>query len=73
MDTSAVALNIVYKLQEKEIDTRDAARQLNVTNETFSRWIRGARMPTAYALYRMAQMFDCTMEELMEGCEGKNA
>ena len=73
MDTSAVALNIVYKLKENNIQPRDAAKRLNVTNETFSRWISGARMPTAYALYRMAHIFGCTMEELMKGCEGKNA
>lgn len=72
MNKFAVAVNIVHKLQENSITPKNMAKRLNVTNETFFRWINGERMPTAYALYRMAKIFNCTMEELMEGIENEN-
>lgn len=42
---------------------------IGVTHATMSRWINGVRQPTAYGLYRLARLFHCSMEELMEGVE----
>ena len=61
--------NIRKRIDEKGLLMREVAAEVNVLEHTFFGWMRGERQPSAYALYRLARYFGCTMEDLMEGVE----
>lgn len=70
MDKTAIGRNINKKMLAHGMTMRGLADSIGVTSATVCRWINGTRDPKAYAVYRMARVFGCTMEELMEGVEG---
>lgn len=67
MNTNAVGDNIKECLESRCMAQRELADHIGVTEATMSRWIRGQRQPTAYALLRMSKVFGVTMERLMTG------
>ena len=59
----------ILRLNAGERTYMELGAALNVSDSTISHWINGDRQPKAYALYRMAKLFNCTMEDLMKGVD----
>ena len=71
MNTRAVGDNIKNCLEERGMQQRELADMLGVTEVTISRWIHGARQPSAFALQRISRIFGATMESMMAGTTEK--
>ena len=56
---------------EEKINQHDLARMLNVTDVTISRWCKGERQPSVYAVVRMSKIFGCSLNDLVEGINGE--
>lgn len=69
MDKFAVARNIDYLLVKNKMQGCQLAERFGVTCNAVSNWRTGLRQPSAYAVYRMAKVFGCTMEDIMNGVE----
>lgn len=69
MDKFAVARNIESLLDKHKMHGSQLAERLGVTCNAVSNWRTGLRQPSAYAVYRMAKVFGCTMEDIMKGVE----
>ena len=62
-----IGLNIVKRLQDMGKSSGWLARQTHKADDTIRRYITGMRVPTAIALYKIAEALGCSMDELMEG------
>ena len=69
MNKYAVATNIEFMLACHGMSGSELAKRMNVDIMTISRWRNGHRQPSAYAVYQMAKIFGCTMEDIMKGVE----
>lgn len=69
MNKMAVSKNISEQMSRSDLDWLQLADRLNIPLCTMKKWLNGDRIPTAYAVYRMAKVFGCTMEDIMEGVE----
>ena len=59
-------LNLIQNLRKKSGMTQeDVAKQLNVDRSTVAKWEAGESMPRAQLLPRLAQLFSCTVDELL--------
>ena len=58
-------LNIEQKRKEKGLLQSDLARELGVTQGAISQWEKGTTQPAIKYLVRMAQIFSCTVDDLL--------
>ncbi|MBR3188979.1 MAG: helix-turn-helix transcriptional regulator [Lachnospiraceae bacterium] len=72
MDRFAIARNINRFLEKTGLKQVELARMIGVTEVTVSRWCNGTRQPSVYAVVRMAKIFGCTLNELVEGINGES-
>lgn len=42
------------------------AKQINVTPQQFSKWIKGEHYPPADKLFKLAKLLDCKVDDLYE-------
>ena len=66
----ALGRNLERIVRRKGFGYRELARAAGIAQPSVSRYISGQIEPGAGALYHMAKVLDCTMEELMEGYDG---
>lgn len=69
MNRYAIAKHIEEQMTRNEMTRQQLSEALNVSRMTIYNWINHSKMPSAYAVYRMAKVFGVTMEQLMEGVE----
>ena len=67
MDNMAIARNLKGKMNEWQVTEKSVAAMMGVTERCVNNWINGRRQPTAYAVLRLSRLFNCTMEDLMDG------
>ena len=60
-----MASNIEKKRKEKGLLQSDLARELGVTQGAISQWEKGMTEPSIKYLVKMAQIFGCTVDELL--------
>lgn len=66
MNKYAIGNNIQSLLESHNMTQRQLVDAINVTEASVCRWIKGNRMPTAYALYRISCLFGVTVDSLLE-------
>lgn len=66
---ATIGKNIMRRTADLGLTTRELANRIGVADTTACCWMNGIREPKAYALYRLARFFGCTMEDLCEGLE----
>ena len=69
MNRYAIGDNISRHLARKRWTQRRLAEEIGLTEVTISRYMNGARQPTAYALLRMSRVLGCTMDDLVQGLD----
>ena len=47
----------------------DVAAEMGVVEHTISRWETGARMPDINALKRLSEIYNCSIDELVNGTQ----
>lgn len=57
--------NLDRRIRMSNITKKEFADKLNIDNVQLSRYINGHVMPTAYTLYKMTKLLNCTMDELL--------
>lgn len=58
------AYKLKRKLKEKNISQSELARRIDVTDTTVSRYIKGDAYPRPLLLRRIANVLDCSIEDL---------
>lgn len=48
----------------------DVATKMGVVEHTISRWETGSRTPDVLALKRLAEIYECSIDELVNGLSG---
>lgn len=56
--------NIRKHMEERRVTGRELARNIGVQENQVSRWLNDKNMPTADALYEVAQYLGVTVEQL---------
>lgn len=60
--------NRIYELRkEKGISQKELGEMLGVSNKSVSKWETGAALPKTETLVRLAEFFDISSEELLQG------
>ena len=65
MNKNAIGNNITSLLTDRNMTQKEFAKEINATEACVSRWASGKRIPTAYALYRIARLFGVTVDSLL--------
>lgn len=62
-----LAENLVYlrKSKQTKLSQKAVARLLHLPEKTIMNYENGYTVPTAYAVFRLAQYYGCTMEDLL--------
>ena len=59
--------NLIQNLRKGSGMTQeDVAKQLNVDRSTVAKWEAGESMPRAQMLPKLAQLFSCTVDDLLK-------
>lgn len=59
--------NHIYNLRvAKGFTQREIAERLSISDKAISKWENGCSKPSVYNLQRLAELFDITLEELLE-------
>lgn len=58
--------NIAYWKVKRGRSNKWIALQLNVTEETISRWIHNKGMPSGKTLFDLADLLECKVDDLYE-------
>lgn len=58
---------IQRKRQQKKLTQAELGEKVGVNQNTVAQWESGARKPNILMLKRIAQVFHCTTDELLEG------
>lgn len=59
-------LSIEQKRKEKKITQSDLAKELGVTQGAISQWENGLTEPVIKYIVKMAVIFECTVDELLQ-------
>jgi len=62
-----LAENLVYlrKSKQTKLSQKAVARLLHLPEKTIMNYENGHTLPSAYAVFRLAQYYGCTMEDLL--------
>ena len=66
MNVSNIGTNIKDQLKKKNMSQVDLAKKLNVHKRTITLWVHGRNTPTLELVVAMSEIFDCSMEELVQ-------
>lgn len=59
----------IKKLRQlSEMSQKELGEMLKVNPNTVSQWENGMRLPSIEKLRQMAEIFECSVDELIEGC-----
>ncbi len=59
--------SIQRKRQQKNLTQAELGKRVGVNQNTVAQWESGARKPSIIMLKRIAEVFHCTTDELLEG------
>ncbi len=59
--------NIATKRKEKGILQDELAKEMGIDRSTVAKWETGAAMPRADKLLKLAEIFECSVDELLKG------
>jgi len=69
MNTLAVSKNLKRLMKEWKATEKSVATMLGITERCVNNWTNGRRQPSAYAVLRLSRLFNCRMEDIMEGVD----
>lgn len=72
MDNEKIGFFIAEQRKKKKLTQRDLADKLNVTDKAVSKWERGLSLPDISLLPRLAEIFEISIAELLNGETGKS-
>ena len=61
----AFAKNLIYFRKEYNITQIQLAEKLNYSDKAVSKWERGESIPDIFVLLKLADMFNCTLDDLL--------
>ena len=74
MDYNKIGNFIIEKRKEKNLTQSKLAEKLFVSEKTISKWENGKSIPDANSLLKMSEIFDVSINELLNGekLQGEN-
>ena len=64
-----ISENIRKRLSERGMMQKEFAQKVGVNEVTMSRWMSGIRPPSLYAMFEMAKVLNCTIDDLVKGLD----
>lgn len=61
--------NMLYYINELEINIKDMAEDLGIAAPTIHHYLRGESLPNIHKAYLIANYFECTIDDLLNGRE----
>lgn len=56
--------NIQYWIDKRGYKNKWVAKQMNVSNEVFSRWVNNHTKPSLENTFRLARILECNVDDL---------
>lgn len=57
--------NLAYQLREADMTQNELAERTGLTQASISRYVNGTQLPGIRAIVNIANVFDCTTDELI--------
>ena len=59
-------LNIKEKRNIRNLTQEELAKKMNINRSTVAKWETGESLPRADKLFKLAKIFNCTVDELLK-------
>jgi len=65
MELESLSKSIRTRREERKMTQKELADLLSVSDKTISKWETGRGLPDVVALKRLAKIFGCTMDDMV--------
>lgn len=67
MGIATLSRNLREMREKKGLTQKDLADRLSLSDKTISKWETERSIPDVFTLLKIAELFDCTLDDLLRG------